>query len=416
MLEWRRETGLNQPVEAAELDLAPAERTRRLIAGLQDDEELGGVARVARCLMAAVHLPRSLSDQEELPVGGVTDISNRGPLDRLLLSELAHDSLTLAVRIALREALYLRREAPPRNPPRHRAVLLDAGLRMWGVPRVFATGVALALAATASRQILVDVFRAAGRRAVPVELATRAGLLQHLAALEPDVQPGEALAAFLSAASQEDAPKEAIVVTGQDVADDPAFQRALAAMEVPSLYLATVNREGLFRLVLRVRTAAGRFARRDSSWTASLSRVPGVPLHCWTVSERQICRRFCRSSPFRCCCPTESMRRAWPVENQGLLSVTRDGACCTGGVPIEGRASCRTGFPRRALSTGTRTRTEAGARTRFSAARPGTIWSPRILPAETYAPWRCRLSPEVWLASAGTAARCSRSMADPTAA
>ena len=40
-----------------------------------------------------------------------SDISNRGPLDRLLLSESAHDDLTLAVRIALNEALYLRRES-----------------------------------------------------------------------------------------------------------------------------------------------------------------------------------------------------------------------------------------------------------------------------------------------------------------
>ena len=43
-----------------------------------------------------------------------------GDFDRLLVSELAHDDLTLSVRIALNEALYLRREAPARDPRPHR--------------------------------------------------------------------------------------------------------------------------------------------------------------------------------------------------------------------------------------------------------------------------------------------------------
>ncbi len=250
-LELRRRTGLDELVEAAKVELDPADRTRRLIASLLDDEELGGLARVTRQLMAAVHLPRSISDHEDLPVGGVTDIANRGPLDRLLLSELAHDDLTLAVRVALREALYLRREAPPRNPPRHRAVLLDSGLRMWGVPRVFATGVALALAATATRKILVDVYRAQGDEVIPTDLATREGLIRHLEALEPEAHPGDALAAFLTAASQQETPREAILVTGEDTAADPEFRRALAELDVPTLYLATVSRDGAFRLMVR---------------------------------------------------------------------------------------------------------------------------------------------------------------------
>ena len=156
--QLRFQTGLEQPIEPADVDLEPAERMRQLIARLQDDEELGGLARIARHMMAAIHLPRAISDREDLPVGGVSDISNRGPLDRLLPSELAHDDLTLAVRIAMNEALYLRRETPPSNPPKHRAVLLDSGIRLWGVPRVFATAVGMALAAGAQRNVRTDVF------------------------------------------------------------------------------------------------------------------------------------------------------------------------------------------------------------------------------------------------------------------
>ena len=80
-LALRRRTGL---------DLAPSERVRRLLAELRDDKELAGLARLAQDLMAAVHVPRTLRQQEELPLGGVSDLSNRGPLDRLLMSELVH--------------------------------------------------------------------------------------------------------------------------------------------------------------------------------------------------------------------------------------------------------------------------------------------------------------------------------------
>src|SRR6185436_19317174 len=117
-----------------EIELPPGERVRSLIKTLVNDEELSGLARLAQQLLAATSLPRKLSQSDELPLGGVTDISNRGDLDRLLVSELASDDLTLAVRIATNEALYLRREQPPRSPPFRRALLLDSGVRMWGVP------------------------------------------------------------------------------------------------------------------------------------------------------------------------------------------------------------------------------------------------------------------------------------------
>ncbi|MFO1513669.1 MAG: hypothetical protein U1F83_12250 [Verrucomicrobiota bacterium] len=130
-LALRLRTGLDALPPAVEVDLPTAERARRLIEELSRDREIGAVARAARELMAAVRLPRRLGEREQLAIGGVSDITNRGPLDRLLLSELAHDDLTLSVRVALNEALYLRREPPMREPPGTLALLLDSGVRPW---------------------------------------------------------------------------------------------------------------------------------------------------------------------------------------------------------------------------------------------------------------------------------------------
>ena len=324
-LRLRRRTGLDQLVRAADVELPPADTARRLIARLHDDPELGGVARIARHLLAALHLPRSLADHEDLPVGGVSDISNRGPLDRLLLSELAHDDLTLAVRVALNEALYLRREAPPRCPPRQRAVLIDAGIRLWGAPRVFATAVALSLAATTDRKIRVEAFRACGQAVERVTLTHREGLLAHLEALQPDVHPGEALPAFAAALPRHSELTDAVVVTGEETAADRTFQQALAALDVPLLWLATVSREGRFRLL----SCHARHTRVLREARLDLERLLEPPASTVTPlldAARAEFPAILRQQPFPLLVshPPIDYSRTWSVPGNGVLSLGRN--------------------------------------------------------------------------------------------
>src|SRR5262249_28538914 len=174
-LPLRNRTGLDEMPEAVDEEIPPGEQVRALLGSLEDDPELGGLARLARDLMAAMSLPPAVSDPDELPQGGVSDLTNRGPLDRLLLSELAHDDLTLAVRVATGSALYWRREKPPQPRPRCRSLLLEAGVRSWGVPRVFATAVALAAAATADQHTSLPRPRASRADPVPPDLTAPAG-------------------------------------------------------------------------------------------------------------------------------------------------------------------------------------------------------------------------------------------------
>lgn len=244
-------TGLEVEPEPAEVEIPPGERVRSLLAEIQEDDELGGIAKLAQSLMAAVTLPRTPSDPDELPQGGVSDLTNRGPLDRLLLSELAQDDLTLAVRIATGSALYWRRERPPDPKPRQRAVFLDAGLRAWGVPRVFATAVALALGATANKDTALAWYRARGEEALPVDLTTRNGLHDHLAALETDLHPGLALPAFAQALTECERESDAVLILSEDVLADRVFQRALSDSALPAVLIATLNREGNFTLHAR---------------------------------------------------------------------------------------------------------------------------------------------------------------------
>ena len=280
--ELRDQTGLDQLVEPAPLEniapAAPVRTARELIAQLQLDTELGGVARLAGNLLAVTHLPRGLADLDDLPIGGISDITNRGPLDRLLLSELAHDDLTLTVRVAVNEALYLRRESPPRNPPRRRGILIETGIRTWGVPRVFAAAVALSLAATTERNIAVAAFRPRGDQVEPADLITRAGLIEQLAALETEAHPGAALEAFFAALGED--PGDAVLVVTEETAADPDFRRALADLGPVSLYLATVSRDGRFELWSRGPRGSKRIREARLSLDDLLSEPPpaAVPL------------------------------------------------------------------------------------------------------------------------------------------
>ncbi len=250
-LELRQETGLEQLPEPAPVDDSPPESLCELLERLKTDEELGGLARLARTLLAALALPRPVSEPQDLPLGGVSDIANRGSFDRLLLSELAHDDLTFTVRVALNQALYLRREAPPHVPPQRRLVLIDSGLRMWGLPRVFGTAAALALAVARDPHSETRVYRPRGPHLDVVNVATRAGLVSHLAALEPEAHPGESLPVFRRLIVEDDEASEAVLITCNEVLEDKAFQRQLAECELPMLYVVAVSRDGRLRLARR---------------------------------------------------------------------------------------------------------------------------------------------------------------------
>lgn len=250
----RFETGLDQvpqPVPDEPDETVPEfdGGIRELLDVLEREDEFRGLVRLTRNLMAVTHLPRPVHDSDDLSLGGVSDISNRGPLDRLLLSELAHDDDTLMVRVALNEALFLRRERPPAMPPRELAVLLDSGLRMWGLPRVYATAVALSLAATADDATDVRVYRAAGEAVEAVDLTTREGLVEHLAALDPRVHPGDSLPAFARELGDVDC--DVVLVTGEDVLADREFRFQLAECELPPTYISALGREGEYRMIAR---------------------------------------------------------------------------------------------------------------------------------------------------------------------
>lgn len=323
-LAARLQTGLEQPLEPADVELPTAAGARRLLAELQDDEELGGIARLAKQLLPTVHLPTPLSYPDDLPVGGVSDISNRGSLDRLLLSELAHEDLTLAVRVAMNEALYLRREVPPTPPPRRRIVLLDSGLRMWGVPRVYAAAVGLAFAADARDDTAIDVLRPAGGELCDVDFASSVGIASHLEVLDHRLHPGEALPALTERMEELHENTDVVIVTGADVYSDHEFRRLLTEQAWPEVHVATVDRDGRFELHLQ--TPRGAKPLRQAQFALDdILQPPQKPTTSLVSSYEVRPTIFCEPSfPLLLSHPKDA-ERSWHVQDFGALTYARDG-------------------------------------------------------------------------------------------
>ncbi|MGI4867420.1 MAG: hypothetical protein ACRYFZ_26105 [Janthinobacterium lividum] len=245
-LELLLRTGLPQLPElpALPVPLTPAE----LFDQLAQDVRTAGLAHLTQHVVAALHIPLHTQGASDRPLGGVADITNRGNFDRLLLSELAHDDWSLLARLANNEALYLRREEPPRPQARPHIILLDTTLRLWGTPRVFGLAAALAWAhhAQLPRRAAVRAYALGGQTYAPLDFGSVEGVVQALSQLDLALHCGPALHAFGQAPGPEEA--DYMLITEAHLAQQVEFSQQLAAAQPALRFLLTVDRAGTLAL------------------------------------------------------------------------------------------------------------------------------------------------------------------------
>ncbi|MBO9732260.1 MAG: hypothetical protein J7623_26700 [Chitinophaga sp.] len=243
-LESILRTSLEQAPAPAPVDLTLPEPD--LISQLITDQETAGIGHIAQRILASLHIPIHSQPEHDQSLGGISDISNKGSYDRLLLSELAQEDHMLMARIAHNEALYLKREALSSNPRKDRVMLIDASLKMWGKPRVFAIAAALACMQYDKKHTNLIAYTLKGNTAVPADLHHKKGVLAALSVLDNHLHSGEALEALL----QKEKPGQAdyYLITSEELMQQPAFLQAVVRQQAKLSCLITVNRNGQFRL------------------------------------------------------------------------------------------------------------------------------------------------------------------------
>jgi hypothetical protein len=249
LAHWMR-YGQAPPGDAAEQAARAllAERPRSLEGALDDlarhDRLAGAVPFVAQLVGALALPPRRLS-APELPLGGYADVTTRGHPEQVLLSQLALDDLEFLRRHAENELLYYRREEPHARAREELVVLLDQGVRTWGIVRLVLAAAVLALGRLAQRRRLSFLVAATSGGGAPVsplevgedELAERVG------ASDLSPQPGLALERVLEACGE--GPRDVVLLTHpRNLAEPDVAAAALRAGRHTRLFALAVDGHG----------------------------------------------------------------------------------------------------------------------------------------------------------------------------
>ena len=298
-LRSRIATGIDEPVQPSEdlLDekFSDAIEARELMETLLQDQEYHSLGRLSKDLLAAFYRPAPMVPKKSPEMEGYSDITNRGTVDRLLLSELAYDNDTLAVRIANGEALYMRREVPPNRESLDRFILIDCGIRSWGTLRVYSAAIALALTASAQGDSKVVAWRAMDGELKRSFFVDQSGLTEHMGALHAAIHPGPVLEAFYDQISTWQSNMDVYLVLSRDAWSDREFRTALLQSKLSRLTAAVVDRFGGLELISYSRSGSSTI--KKVTMTLKESQPPSKPEPVPLIGNDQLPHIF-RCNPF----------------------------------------------------------------------------------------------------------------------
>lgn len=192
-------SGLEELVDDADAlleedtDSEPISFTEELLAN-QKTFHVGALLKTIRAALDIAFHSQLPSDQ---PLGGVADLTNKGDLDKLLISEYANDDMVFLSRLANNEALYLHREAPPSKNKHERIFLIDASLRNWGTAKTLLHAAAIAIAKHPKSDFAYRVF-SIGDEVREIQIDTVPDVIDGLNVLYSSLDASKGLADFFT--------------------------------------------------------------------------------------------------------------------------------------------------------------------------------------------------------------------------
>lgn len=190
--------GLNEEIKIDEFggdSDSNQEEKEDLIDLMMQDPKTFHVGALVRRIWSGLNIPVHSSLPSQQPIGGVSDISNKGSFDKLLVSEFANDDLVFLSRLANNEALYIRREVPPSKSKHQRIFLVDISLKNWGTPKAIAFATMLAIAKHPKSDFEVLVY-AIGNTVYPLQIDSIHTIIDSLQLLDGTLNPVNGMNAF----------------------------------------------------------------------------------------------------------------------------------------------------------------------------------------------------------------------------
>jgi hypothetical protein len=184
------------------------------------------VGALIKSLWSGMSIPIHHTLPSEQPLGGFSDLSNKGDLDKLLISEFAGDDWLFLSRLANNEALYLHRETPPGADQPERVILIDISLKSWGTPKILAYAVLLAIAKHPKTDIHCTAF-AVGNNFYPISIDTVDAVIESIQLVDAALHPAEGLIKFFEAAPA-GKKTEVFFIASSDTMRHPAIQKVIS--------------------------------------------------------------------------------------------------------------------------------------------------------------------------------------------
>nr|WP_321225397.1 ribosomal protein L7/L12 [uncultured Psychroserpens sp.] len=176
------------------------------------------------------------------PLGGVSDIINKGDFSRLLISEFAYEDDTFMSRIANNEALYIERETPPESNNKHRVFLIDASLKNWGIPKVLSFATSLAIAQHPKSNYKYSAF-VVGQDYEEAPIETLYDVIESQQILSGGLQPSLGLSKYFKD-NNDDSNRELFFLTETKNLDHPDLQNVLYQYHEQFNYIITTHTSG----------------------------------------------------------------------------------------------------------------------------------------------------------------------------
>jgi hypothetical protein len=187
------------------------------------------------------------------PLGGISDLTNKGSFDKILLSEFANDDLVFMSRLANNEALYIQREIPPEHNENERILLIDTSLKMWGTPKILSYAIMLAIAKHPKTDINCKAY-AVGKTHQALAFESVDEIIQSIQHVSGALSAVAGIESYF-----EEFPdhknREIILITEESCVHSPDMVRILSEHQTTISYIIFVDAQG--RITLQKRQKSG---------------------------------------------------------------------------------------------------------------------------------------------------------------
>ncbi len=236
-------------LEEEVLDRAPKDAIEELIA----NDKTHKVGALVKTIWAGINLPFHSISSSEQPIGGVSDLTNKGNLDQLLISEFANDELVFLSRLANNEALFLSREAPPASKDKRRVLLIDVSLKNWGTPKIVAFATMLAIVKHPKSKITCEAF-VLGDSYHKINFESVDDIVNGLEIVKANLDASGGLNDYFNDFPT-DKDREVFVLTEKSTPQQPAMQKAISELGNRIHYFIYNDSEGAVAIYKKLKNS-----------------------------------------------------------------------------------------------------------------------------------------------------------------